>query len=100
MPSAQLGPGDVFGLAALLGDDMDNVLQPIGNLDLLVLDPAAIARLTVEVPSLPKSLFGAEQAVAPRGGTRLSRPVLRQSIVMQRSVSPAALQDEKAAVWG
>jgi ABC-type multidrug transport system fused ATPase/permease subunit len=100
VPSAQLGPGDVFGLAALLGDDMDNILQPIGNLDLLVLDPAAIARLTVEVPSLPKSLFGAEQAVAPRGGTRLSRPVLRQSIVMQRSVSPAALQDEKAAVWG
>jgi ABC-type multidrug transport system fused ATPase/permease subunit len=76
-PSAELGSGDAFGLTALLGDDAGRVLQATDPVVLLVLDDEAIRGLASIYPSVATALEGARvPAVAPAGGTRLTRLTL------------------------
>jgi len=70
---ADLGPGDAFGVSAIVGDDLGSVFQATEQVDVLVLDEEAIASV---LPSRP-ALAGAPGATAtgpkPVGGRRLSR---------------------------
>ena len=86
-PLAEIGPGDAFGLAALLGEERGHVLRAIDAVSLLVLDDEAVRGLAAVHPSVALALEGgAASAAVPAGGTRLSRltiaPGSRLSIVM------------------
>jgi ABC-type multidrug transport system fused ATPase/permease subunit len=85
-PLAEVGPGDAFGLSALLGEEKGFVLRAVDTLSLLVLDDEAIRGLAGVHPSVAAALEGRKaEAAAPVGGTRLSRltmaPGSRLSIV-------------------
>jgi len=71
--SAELGPGDAFGLAALLGQETGSELEASTDLSLLVLDDQALVALTATLPSVAAALTGDRSAPAPTGGRRLSR---------------------------
>jgi ABC-type multidrug transport system fused ATPase/permease subunit len=75
VPTAELGPGDVFGLGALLGDPTGAVLSAVGSMTLLVLDAAALAGTAAMFPSVAAVLEGRPlgPGPAPAGGRRLSR---------------------------
>jgi ABC-type multidrug transport system fused ATPase/permease subunit len=71
---AELGPGDVFGLSALLGEETGSVLEAVEAVSLLVLDGPAFADLVGQVPTLAAGFEGTRRSrVLPRGGRRLSR---------------------------
>jgi len=73
-PMAEIGPGDAFGLAALLGEEKGHVLRAVDALSLLVLDDEAVRGLAAVHPSVAAALEGSAAAeVVPVGGTRLSR---------------------------
>ncbi|TMM19437.1 MAG: ATP-binding cassette domain-containing protein [Actinobacteria bacterium] len=76
-PAAELGPGDAFGVAALLGRESGAVLEATGRLRLVVLDDQAMAGLAATIPAVGAALAGAPAAAgrtaAPLGGRRLSR---------------------------
>lgn len=73
-PSADLFPGDSFGLGALLGQERDAVLQAYEPVGLLVLDDEALAALAAQLPDVAAALEGRRAPdVAPAGGQRLSR---------------------------
>jgi len=83
---AEIGPGDAFGLSALLGDERGYELRAIDPMALLVLDDEAIRGLAGTHPSVALALEGRRvQAAVPAGGTRLSRltmaPGSRLSVV-------------------
>jgi ABC-type multidrug transport system fused ATPase/permease subunit/pSer/pThr/pTyr-binding forkhead associated (FHA) protein len=72
--TAELGIGDAFGLASLLGASSESALQAIEPVTLLVLDDDMIRGLAATHESVARALAGTHsQAVAPVGGTRLSR---------------------------
>jgi len=73
VPSADLGPGDAFGLAALLGHETGAELEASTEVALLVLDDEAIAVLAATLPSVAAALSGDRVVPAPAGGRRLSR---------------------------
>jgi ABC-type multidrug transport system fused ATPase/permease subunit len=74
VPSAELQPGDAFGVAALLGEETGAVLSTDSAADLLVLDADATAALAAAHPSVSAALAGDRAGtVAPVGGQRLSR---------------------------
>ena len=75
-PSARLGPGDAFGVAALLGDRTGGVLEAVSRVDLVALDALDLAHLMVALPALARALAG-YTAAGPREGILLSRPMLR-----------------------
>jgi CRP-like cAMP-binding protein len=86
-PLAEVGPGDAFGLAALLGEERGHVLRAIDTVTLLVLDDEAVRGLAAVHPSVAVALEGGgASAAVPAGGTRLSRltiaPGSRLSIVL------------------
>src|SRR5262249_6606926 len=72
---AELGEGDVFGLAGLLnGGPSGNQLQATEALTLLVLDDDVIAGLAAAHPSVAARLEGTDGlASVPQGGQRLTR---------------------------
>jgi len=73
-PTADLFPGDSFGVGALLGQERGAVLQAYEALGLLVLDDEAIAALAAQLPEVAAALEGRHApSVAPAGGQRLSR---------------------------
>jgi ABC-type transport system involved in Fe-S cluster assembly fused permease/ATPase subunit len=73
-PTADLFPGDTFGVGALLGQERGAVLQAYEPVGLLVLDDEALAALAAQLPEVAVALEGRrEPAVAPAGGQRLSR---------------------------
>jgi ABC-type methionine transport system ATPase subunit len=74
VPVADLGPGDAFGLTALLGEPTGAVLQAVEALRLLVLDDEAITGLAALFAPVAAALDGRRAGKsAPEGGTRLSR---------------------------
>jgi ABC-type multidrug transport system fused ATPase/permease subunit len=88
-PAAELGPGDAFGVAALLGQESGAVLEATERVRLVVLDDQAMAGLAATIPAVGAALAGAPAAAgpapAPLGGRRLSRvtfgPQARSSAV-------------------
>jgi hypothetical protein len=89
-PSADLFPGDSFGLGALLGQERDAVLQAYEPVGLLVLDDEALAALAAQLPAVAAALEGTRTPdVAPAGGQRLSR--------LTFGLSSAAVADALAA---
>lgn len=67
VPSARLGPGDAFSLAALLGDGTGSVLEAVGQVTLFALDALDLARLPLVPPALAAALTAPDSA-APREG--------------------------------
>ena len=86
VPSARLGPGDAFGLAALLGERADTVLEAVSKVDLVALDALDLAHLMLALPALAAALAGSTSA-GPREGVRLSRPMLRPPLPRPGPVS-------------
>ena len=73
VPEAQLGSGDSFGLAAILGEETGAELRADGPVSLLVLEDEAIAGLAAEFPSVRAALSGQANGVAPAAsGVRLA----------------------------
>lgn len=76
-PVAELGPGDTFGLSALLGQESGSVLSADGPLSLLILDDEAVAALAASLPPVGAALEGSRAPIAaPAGGRRLTRMTL------------------------
>ena len=74
VPVADLGPGDAFGVSALLGHWTGAALVADGRMGLLVLDDEAVGALAQMFPTVGAALAGATApSVAPAGGRRLSR---------------------------
>ena len=93
-PLADVGPGDAFGLSALLGEDKGFVLKAVDALSLVVIDDEAIRGLAGVHPQIAQALEGTTKpAAGPAGGQRLSRltmaPGNRMSIV-QAPAGPSA----------
>ena len=96
-PTADLGPGDAFGLAALLGQETGSVLEAVERVGLLVLDDQAIAGLAATVPRVAAALRGSDRsALAPARGRRLSRVSIAPSSLM-RADPPAVLVSSLAS---
>jgi len=66
--SAELGPGDAFGVAALLGQETGAVLEGAEDLAVLVLDDEDMAGVAARFPSVAAALAGRPSAVVPAGG--------------------------------
>jgi ABC-type multidrug transport system fused ATPase/permease subunit len=102
-PAAELGPGDAFGVGALLGHESGAVLEATERVRLVVLDDQAIAGLATTIPAVGAALAGAPAAAgttaAPLGGRRLSRvtfgPQARPSAVAraEETVEPPAADE-------
>ena len=81
--TAELGVGDTFGLAALLGSRTESMLQATEPVTLLVLDDDAIRGLAVSHPEIAAALEGTTpRTIGPAGGTRLSRITIGVSRAM------------------
>ncbi|MEX1008147.1 MAG: ABC transporter transmembrane domain-containing protein [Acidimicrobiia bacterium] len=86
-PVVELGPGDCFGIGALLGERRGSELLALERVRLLVLDDATIAGLAASYPSVAAVIEGARAPVAaPVGGQRLSR----MTMARPRVAAPAA----------
>jgi ATP-binding cassette subfamily B protein len=72
VPRVELGPGDVFGLAALLGNETGTTLEAIDSTSVLVLDDEAISGIAARHPSVADALRHGLR-VGPAGGRRLPR---------------------------
>ena len=73
-PVAEIGPGDAFGVAAVLGQPSGAVLEAIEVMSVLVLDEHVIAGLAANFEAVSAALAGKQRASAvPAGGKRLSR---------------------------
>jgi ABC-type multidrug transport system fused ATPase/permease subunit len=99
-PAAQLGPGDAFGVGALLGQESGAVLEATERVGLVVLDDQAMAGLAATIPAVGAALAGAPSATAaPTGGQRLSRvtfgPQGRPSAVAsaEQAIEPPAAEE-------
>jgi len=74
---AELGPGDGFGVSALLGQESGARLCAVERVGLLVLDDEAVVALAAAFPSVAAVVQGAGPPTArPIGGRRLSRSSL------------------------
>ena len=81
--TAELGVGDTFGLAALLGSGTQSTLQATEPVTLLVLDDDAIRGLAASHPDIAAALEGTTpRTIGPAGGTRLSRMTIGVSRAM------------------
>jgi hypothetical protein len=77
-PATALGPGDAFGISALLGGEFGSELVAEEPSTLFVLDADVLSGLAARYPSVAAALVGgdgdgARVAVGPEGGARLSR---------------------------
>ncbi|MEZ5144601.1 MAG: ATP-binding cassette domain-containing protein [Acidimicrobiales bacterium] len=92
-PVAAVGPGDAFGLAALLGGEPGHVLRATEAMSLSVLDDDSLRALAALHPSVAAALAGPPTSDAvPAGGTRLSRLTIAPgaAIVVPGPPPPAA----------
>jgi ABC-type multidrug transport system fused ATPase/permease subunit len=99
VPSQEVGPGDAFGLAALMGNEIGAVLRAGERLGLLVLDDESIAGLAASQPTVAAALEGRKASAAgPAGGRRLSRvslaPGSRLSASFVEATGGAALPSQ------
>jgi ABC-type multidrug transport system ATPase subunit len=93
IPTAELGPGDVFGLGALLGDTTGALLSAVGPMTLLVLDAGALAAAAAMFPTVASVLEGrpVDGGPAPAGGHRLSRvPTAALPVIGPRGTLPTS----------
>ncbi len=92
---ADLGPGDAFGLSALLGQETGSVLSADGPVSLLVLDDVAISALAASLPAVGAALEGSRtSAVAPAaGGRRLTRMSLMPGNRLSLALPPVPTED-------
>ena len=99
-PPARLGPGDAFGLAAMLGNRTGGVLEAVSKVDLVALDALDLAHLMLVLPALAAAL-AAHTSAGPRDGIRLSRPMLRPWPVPPepRANAADASVSRPAAAW-
>jgi ATP-binding cassette subfamily B protein len=72
VPSVELGTGDAFGLAALLGNETGATLEAIDSASVLVLDDESISSIAARHPSVADALRHGSH-LGPEGGQRLSR---------------------------
>ncbi|WP_240746554.1 ABC transporter transmembrane domain-containing protein [Cryptosporangium phraense] len=72
VPVAELGPGQVFGLGALLGDDTAAQLVADRRMELGILSEQALYHLATQLPSVAAALTARRTPSAPLGGERLS----------------------------
>jgi ABC-type multidrug transport system ATPase subunit len=88
-PTTELGPGDAFGLAALLGGGTGAMLQAQERTSLVVLDDEALAGLAAAFPTVAAALEGSRQhELGPAGGKQLSRmTMVRPSVHVAPSVA-------------
>ena len=98
-PAAELGPGDAFGLSALLGQESGAYLEATEPVGALVLDDEAIAGLAAAYPAVGAALEGRRPpSVAPAGGRRLSRmtiaPRARPSLAGMSAATGAPTADD------
>ncbi|WP_245620586.1 ABC transporter transmembrane domain-containing protein [Cryptosporangium arvum] len=70
---AQLGPGQLFGLGALLGDDTAAELRADRRMELGILTDQALYHLATQLPPVAAALNARRAASAPLGGERLSQ---------------------------
>jgi ABC-type multidrug transport system fused ATPase/permease subunit len=99
--TASLGPGDAFGLSALLGVEAGLSLRAVDPVTLLVLNDEAIRSIAATQPSVASHLTGAaaagtEELPRPAGGKRLSRMTMGPGI-RSTSAVPASDQAGQAA---
>ena len=74
--TAELGPGQLFGLAALLGQETGSVLEAVEPLSLLVLEDDAISALAALHPQVADALSASARVLAgPEPGRHLTRLV-------------------------
>jgi len=72
--NAELGPGDTFGVSALLNGATGSCLQAVEPTTVLVLATDIIAGIVASEPSVAASFDGNRvSAAGPQGGTRLTR---------------------------
>jgi len=88
--SAELGPGDAFGLSALLGQEVGAVLEGAEDLAILVLDDEDMAGVAARFPSVGAALAGQRSAPAPTGGRRLSRMTIAPATGTAPATVPGA----------
>ena len=67
-----VGPGEVFGMNALLGADSGSVLRAVDTVRLLVLDGEVLAGLTRRHPTIASARSGRSTVHAPVSGRRLT----------------------------
>ncbi|GAA3397255.1 ABC transporter transmembrane domain-containing protein [Cryptosporangium minutisporangium] len=70
---AELGPGQVFGLGALLGDDTAAELHADRRMELGILTEQALYHLATQLPPVAAALNARRAPSAPLGGERLSQ---------------------------
>ncbi|SHN36847.1 ABC transporter transmembrane domain-containing protein [Cryptosporangium aurantiacum] len=70
---AELGPGQVFGLGALLGDDTAAELRADRRMELGILTEQALYALATRLPAVAAALNARRSPSAPLGGERLSQ---------------------------
>lgn len=70
---AQLGPGQLFGLGALLGDDTAAELRADRRMELAILTEQALYHLATQLPPVAAALNARRAPSAPLGGERLSQ---------------------------
>ncbi len=71
---AELGPGQMFGVAAVLGDETGAELEALERLRLLVLDDERLGTLASRLPALGAAL-DRRSGPAPAGGVRLQATI-------------------------
>jgi len=95
VPVADLGPGDAFGLTALLGHPTGAVMQAVDEVRLLALDDEAIAGLAATISSVGAALDGRRpEPAVPAGGTRLPRMTMASMVVPAPPAPPPVNVDE------
>ena len=76
VPTADLGPGDAFGLSALLGSETGAVLRAVEKMTVLVLDDESLVAVSASHPSVGEALGGGRAGPAPVSGRRVTRSTM------------------------
>jgi CRP-like cAMP-binding protein len=97
LPCAELGPGDAFGLSALLGDDIGRQMEATGPVSVLALDNTTLGGLAARHPSIAGALEGPQPGnrrtvVMPAGGMRLAR----MTVALPRALPALAIAQDVA----
>jgi ATP-binding cassette subfamily B protein len=99
--TTELGPGDTFGVGALLGQLSGLSLVALEPVRVLVLDDENMAGLAAILPAVGRRLAGeVEPAVAPSSASRLTSATFMGSLASLRQGVPGAETDAGAGVGG
>lgn len=95
--TAQLRPGDAFGVASALGAPATAALRAIDPLSLVLLDHSSLDQLAAAHPALAARLAGADEQVPAAGGHRLSRLTLGPGLPSRATLVPGSAATAPAA---